>query len=126
MKLVTVDPLPSAILGASQVCPGVTTTLADSVAGGVWTIDPAYAGVASINAGGVVTGIATGTAMVSYTNGFGCSISKVFSVTPAPAPISGLLFACPGGSSVLSNASAIPAGRAVHHLLLPYQAHQAM
>jgi uncharacterized protein YjdB len=110
MRVVTVDPLPTYIYGASQVCPGVTTTLADSTTGGVWSIDPAYAGTASINASGVVTGIATGTAMITYTNGLGCSITKVFSVTPTPAPITGSLFVCPGGSSVLSNASANPVG----------------
>jgi len=65
---VTVNPLPFAgpILGFSQLCKDFSTTLSDTVLGGVWSSsNPAVAAVDSFS--GVVTGIIGGTAIISYT-----------------------------------------------------------
>ncbi len=59
------------ILGADSVCVGNTVTLSDTVAGGVWsTLSDT---VATVDASGLVTGIAGGVSHITYTvtNGFG-------------------------------------------------------
>ena len=71
-----VGPLPSAgsIIGSDTVCVGLTTTLSDTLApGGSWTTSSDT--LATIDAGGVVHGIAVGFVIVTYTvhNAFGSS-----------------------------------------------------
>lgn len=64
---ITVLPFPSAgiITGKSAVCKGSTITLSDAVAGGAWTsTKPSTASVSSL---GVVSGIASGKAVIKYT-----------------------------------------------------------
>ncbi len=63
---VTVTALPVvAISGASTICAGLTTTLSPST-GGTWvSSDPA---VATVTNGGVVTGVAAGTATFTFTS----------------------------------------------------------
>lgn len=81
---VTVNDVPAAasITGDAEVCPGETITLTPSVAGGVWaSSNAAIAGVSS----GTVTGIASGTALISYTLANSCgSVSATHAVTVLP------------------------------------------
>lgn len=66
-KSITITQAPSAgaITGPSTVCAGQNITLANGVMGGTWSSgNPA---VASVAATGVVSGIAAGTATISYT-----------------------------------------------------------
>lgn len=103
-RVQTVNPLPSSITGPTNVCPGLTITLSSSPAGGTWTVsDPTIisAGAAS----GIITGVNSGTAIVTYTLPTGCSITRGVTVDPAPAanitPLGDTVF-CPGGFVVLT------------------------
>ncbi len=82
---VTVNPLPATINGASNVCEGFTTSLSDATAGGTWSID--NSAVATISGSGDVTGVAAGTATVTYTLSTGCMMTHVITVDQSPASI---------------------------------------
>src|SRR4051812_27211876 len=56
---------PGIISGPSAVCVTGTVTLADAIPGGVWS--SSASGIASVDPAGVVTGVAGGTATISYT-----------------------------------------------------------
>lgn len=81
---IAVHPLPvvDPISGAPTVCQGLTVTLTNTTIGmGVWSSsNPA---IAHVNSTGIVTGIATGTAEITYTvtNGFGCTDFTTHSIT---------------------------------------------
>ena len=104
-------PVVDAITGAMSVCVNGTVTLLDDSTGGVWnsgdvtiaTIDPAT---------GKVTGIAAGTANITYTltgaGGCTASATNVETVNPLPDvdPIIGLNSVCAGFTIVLTDASA--------------------
>src|SRR6185312_2156136 len=63
--MVTVNPLPSAISGTTDVCQGLTTTLTDA-GGGTWTTDDNT--IAAVDmATGVVTGVSASTTYITYT-----------------------------------------------------------
>jgi uncharacterized protein YjdB len=106
---VTVNPLPTvaAITGTLSVCEGVTTTLSNATAGGVWSsLTPA---VATIDAGGLMTGVAAGNTIIRYrvTNGFGCiadaTATATVNVLPSVAAITGTLSVCQGLTTALSS-----------------------
>ncbi len=93
-------PVVAAITGTANVCMGLTVTLSDATPGGVWsTSNP---GIAIVTSSGVVTGISTGVANISYTvtsGTTGCSSSSVTSMTVgSPMPALALL---PVGSATL-------------------------
>jgi len=101
-KIVTINPIPTAITGIAVVCQGATTTLNDTSTGGIWSC----AGTAiSVSGGGIVTGIVTGVAAVTYTLGTGCRTTYTVTVQPLPAPISGASGICFGSTAVLSDVS---------------------
>lgn len=82
--VLTVNTLPSAITGATAVCAGANVTLSSASSGGVWT--SSNTSVASAATGGVITGVAGGTAVISYTfPSTGCVTSRTISVDAAPA-----------------------------------------
>ncbi len=98
---VTVDAPPTAIVGASSVCIGQTTTLTNAVAGGVWTSShTARATVGSSS--GMVAGVATGLATITYTLPSGCYVTKTMSVTAGTTPITGTRTVCNGLTTLLS------------------------
>jgi gliding motility-associated-like protein len=104
---VTVAP----VTGSTTVCTGATITLQSATAGGVWsTSDPA---IATINQNtGLITGIAPGTATITYTvtNANSCSASKEAIVTVNPLPvvnaITGTLTLFESGTTTLSSSTA--------------------
>lgn len=84
-------PPPVSIAGASVVCEGSTITLTPSAAGGSWV--SSATGVATV-AGGVVAGVAGGTADITYTLTNGCGFSStVQPITVNPLPNAGTITA---------------------------------
>ncbi len=85
---VTINPLanPGTISGASTVCVGDTINLHNSVTGGTWSSSNAT--IASVTSAGIVYGVATGTATISYavTNVCGTrSATQTVTVNTVPA-----------------------------------------
>jgi len=104
-KIVTVNATPSAITGTAAVCAGMTTNLTDTtgIGTGIGTWSPATGSIATVDATGVVTGVAPGTALVSYTLPTGCAATKTVTVNTAPDPITGLTGICIGATTALSD-----------------------
>ena len=103
--VVTVNPLPAAITGTTNVCAGGTTTLADADGTGTWSsVTPANA---SIDAFGVVTGgtgsSASLTSVIKYTLATGCYNSITVTVGAAGATITGTASVCSGNTTTLSS-----------------------
>lgn len=96
--VVTINPLPAAIAGYSDVCPGSTMTLTDSTPGGTWS--SSFSAVATINAAtGLVTGVGVGSTTISYQlTSTGCVETKTVSV----AGIAGLNQVCDGDSFLMT------------------------
>ena len=97
IRLVRVNPLPSAISGTTTVCQGLTSALTDPGSGNWTTSNSAIAAVGL--ASGVVTGIAPGTATITYTLPTTCIATASVLVRPAPAKytVSGGGNYCSGG-----------------------------
>lgn len=95
---------PAAITGSSNVCTGATVALADATAGGTWS--SSNTGVATVNASGVVTGVAVGTTTITYNNQ-GCGIAtKVVNDLTSAGSISGATTLCTGLTTTLTNPTA--------------------
>lgn len=95
--VLTVNPIPLPITGATGVCIGDVTTLANTTTGGTWA--SSNGAVATIGAGtGIVTGVANGTTLISYTLSTGCRRTTIATVYSFPSVISGSLLVCEGSS----------------------------
>jgi hypothetical protein len=102
--IVTVQSAPSAIVGATTVCQGGTATVIDFVAGGTWSSsDITVATVGSTGTFSTVNGIGGGVATLTYSTGGSCFVTSPMTVTPIPAPITGLLTVCAGSASNLTD-----------------------
>ena len=99
---ITVHPMPSAITGNTPVCDGGTIALADGTTGGAWSASPVT--IATVDIIGVVHGVATGTAVISYTLGV-CSALVTVTVNPLPAPITGGGSVCVGATITVADAT---------------------
>ncbi len=98
----TVNQNPSVISGPTLVCQGTNISLSNSVAGGIWSSSNTI--VASIGTGtGVVTGLSTGTSIISYILPTGCYATSPIQVNPSPATIGGAASLCVGSTSIVSN-----------------------
>lgn len=101
-QVVTVNPIPAAITGTTVFCEGATSTMATSSTGGLWASSD-YS-VASIGTDGVVSGVAAGTAIITYRLPTGCLTTQNVTVNQLPAAIVGLSNVCEGSTITLSNA----------------------
>jgi Bacterial Ig-like domain (group 2) len=72
---------PGAISGPDSLCAGATVILSDDSLGGTWFSD--NNNVATINAAGLVTGIAAGITTITYFH-YPCAVIKTIYVNPAP------------------------------------------
>lgn len=84
-KVVTVHPTPASITGTTSGCEGSTFTLATMSSGGGWS--SSNTAVATVGAStGIVSGVAGGTATISYSYTTGCSTIRYVTINPlAPA-----------------------------------------
>ena len=92
---------PGAITGALSVCATSNITLSDAVTGGTWSSN--NTSVASVSAGGVVTGGIAGTVTITYSTGCGVGTTKTLTVISAPGAITGASSVCSGLNITLSN-----------------------
>lgn len=98
----TVNPLPAVITGDAFACAGSGTTLANADAGGTWS--SGTTAIADVDAAGVVTANAAGSATIYYTLPTGCTRTLNYTVNPVPQPFTGGNEVCEGLSHSLSNA----------------------
>ncbi len=101
---ITVNSLPPAIGGPSNVCQGSSITETDGTTGGTWTVFPAV--IASIGGStgvlsAAVTGFAVSTAIVTYTPGTGCAALRTITVNPLPS-VAGTTAMCVGDVNTMS------------------------
>jgi uncharacterized protein YjdB len=98
------SPVVGPVTGVMQVCVGSSTTLTDTVSGGVWgTIGAVNATVSN----GIVTGISPGTTTITYAviNSCGTALASSVVVTygmPGAGTITGNTTICPGSVVTLS------------------------
>ena len=100
--VVTVNPSPVAISGTPNVCVGLTVTVSDAVGGGTWS--SSNTSIATVGAGtGVISGVAGGTATITYMMPGNCFVTITATVNPAPTAILGTPVVCQGLTTSLSN-----------------------
>jgi len=101
----TITSPPTPISGPGTVCASYAVTLTNGTTGGLWSVTSGSGTAAVGSTSGIVTGLTSGTAVVSYTT-FACpEQTKVMTINPLPAPITGLGSVCLGSSTTLSNAT---------------------
>jgi trimeric autotransporter adhesin len=97
-----VAPLPAAITGPATTCIGSTSGLVGTL-GTSSTWSSSNTAIATIGTGsGVVTGIAAGTATMTYTNAYGCYTTREQTINTTPAAISGYTSLCAGSTATLT------------------------
>jgi len=100
--IVTVNALPPAIAGVTNLCVGSSASFTDP-SPGVWSSSNTIQAVVGAGSG-IVTGLSGGTPTISFTYG-GCSSTWPVSINPAPLPITGTAIACPGSTTTLADAA---------------------
>jgi uncharacterized protein YjdB len=102
--IVTVNQVPAPIGGGVRnICIAGSTTLTSSTAGGAWS-SPSPS-VATVTAGGIVTGAAAGLVAISYSNAVGCASTAQVTVNAIPGANSGTATLCRTATTTLSNAA---------------------
>ena len=94
--------VPPTITGTLSACVGSTTQLTGSgtaAASNPWL--SATTTVATVNSTGLVTAVAAGTSVITYTNDLGCSNTATVTVNALPT-ISGTLSVCTGSTTQLT------------------------
>jgi len=100
---INVLPSPSAISGPASLCAGLTAQLSNATSGGTWSASPAA--IATITAGGLLSGVAAGIVIVSYTTVAGCAATATLTINPSPGILPGASSLCAGSSAQLSTPS---------------------
>jgi len=102
--------IPIAISGADSICAGATTTVSDSVSGGIWVSSNNSAIIDSI---GTVTAVNEGLDTITYTTTNVCGINSISKLISVQLPqtlssITGADTVCPGSYITLSDS--VPGG----------------
>ena len=94
------------ITGTMTVCVTATTALTDATAGGTWSSSATT--IATVNTTGLVTGVAPGTATITYNAGASGNATTTVTVSTAttPAAVSGANIVCVGTHIYMSDATA--------------------
>jgi uncharacterized protein YjdB len=100
-KAVTVARI-AAISGSSSICTGSSTTLTDTVSGGLWVSSNPLVATIGLTTG-VITGVLAGTSTISYNIGGG-HVTTVVTVHTTPSAISGPSVVAIGGVITLIDA----------------------
>ena len=92
------------ITGTGTLCSGSTTPLHDATTGGTWTSGTTT--IATVSATGVVTGVSSGTSIITYTVGT-CSVTTIVTVSTAPSAgtITGSANVCVGYTDAMTDAA---------------------
>jgi uncharacterized protein YjdB len=100
--LAIVAPLPIPISGSATTCEGTTSGLYNTTGtAGAWS--SSNSAIATIGtASGVVFGAAPGTATITYTNAYGCYVTREHTINGAPAAIAGPTTLCAGDTTSLT------------------------
>jgi uncharacterized protein YjdB len=99
----TLLPNPGPIGGPSSVCIGSSATYTNGTSGGTWA--SSNPSVATVGSAGVVSGITTGSSVISYTLSSGCGVTTTVNVINLISPITGSGGLCVAGTTALSNPS---------------------
>lgn len=97
--IATVNAAPSAVTGTPVVCVANSTPMSCASTGGVWSSSSVTR--ATVDASGIVTGVAAGTSRISYTIPGGCASFQVVTVGAMPAAITGVANLCTGSATTL-------------------------
>lgn len=97
---------PPAISGAAtNQCAGTTRTYTNTAVGGTWS--SSNSAIASINAStGVLTGVAAGSATITYATGCGAPATRAVTIIANPSAIAGSTTLCTGVVNTLTNTEA--------------------
>ncbi len=98
---VIVNPLPASVSGPSGVCESASISLSDAVSGGTWSSSNTL--VATISSSGVVSGISSGSASITYQLATGCQVVMPVTVNPLPSLITGTTIECASATTTLSD-----------------------
>ncbi len=104
-KYLSVLALPASITGATTVCVGNVVTLTTTTSGGTWSSsDPAIATVSTgTGTSTSVSGVTTGSVVISYISSTGCHRTTTLSVNPAIGSPVGDSVVCVGQTITLTN-----------------------
>ena len=103
-KSLTLNANPANITGTMAVCAsGGATTLSDATGSGTWSSGNVFR--ATVTSSGVVTGVTSGTVVISYTATNGCFDTALVTVNALPAAITGTTTICNLASTTLADAS---------------------
>ena len=106
---ICVPPTGGFIVGPSSTCPGQSISLADvgGSPGGTWISSNVT--MATVNSTtGVVTGVAAGSAIITYNVVYGCgtaAATTVITINPNPEPITDVTSLCQGNSLTANDAT---------------------
>ncbi len=95
---VTVNALPASITGVGVACVGGGTALSN--ASGTWT--SSNNGIATVNYLGVVTGVAAGTAIITFRNANTCITTREVTINPIPSPLVSPTGLCAGSTVTMT------------------------
>ena len=101
-KTVSITTTPASIAGTLIACAGAASQLSNTIPSGTWS--SSNTAVATVDATGLVSAVAGGTATITYNTGCGSAATSAFTVNPAPSAISGTLTVCSGSTTTLSDA----------------------
>jgi uncharacterized protein YjdB len=99
---VTVNGTMATISGTTSVCVGETTTLSHAISGGTWSSSNTTSATIDMTSG-LVSGVAPGYSIITYTVSSGCYKTIVVYVRALPAGISGTTSLCPGAGTILTD-----------------------